>query len=173
MGVYAIESNMRSINEVLSLAREADKLEAYYLCGADSGSPATALSLATISAYASSYCSECVYTDEGTLLMAYGFIAGDFNKPHTVWAVCTRHVEEREYKRSFITESKRIISDMMEDLPDVSNVVWEDNTLAVRWLKYVGAEFSSDSVEYSGKRFMKFKFKGGQVPECLLTMEVE
>lgn len=170
MGVYKLETNIERLNNVVKLARETDKLEAYYLCGADSGSPSTALSLATLSAYASSYLSECVYADDGTPLMAYGFIANDLDKPYTVWAICTHHVDDKEYKRLFITESKRIIAEMMKSLPDVTNVVWDENKLAVRWLRFVGAEFDRDSVQYSNKKFLKFKFRGGLTHECLLTI---
>lgn len=172
MGVYILDTDIKRLNEIVRLAREKDKLEAFYLCGDNLASPATALSLATISAYASSYLSECVYADDGTPLMAYGFIANDCNKPNSVWAICTHHVEGKEYKKLFITESKRIITEMMLGLPDVSNLVWEGNVLAVRWLRYVGANFESDSVEYSGKKFLSFKFTGGQASECLLTLGV-
>lgn len=171
MRIYIQEATVARVNEVIKLARETDKLEAYYMCGAMGKEPATVLSLSTLLAYANSYRSECVYAEDGTPLMVYGFIFNNYNKPDTIWAVCTNHVEDSKYKRTFIVESRRIIQETMETMPDVANLVWSKNKLAIKWLRYVGANIYLNSVQCSNEQFLKFKFNGGQVRERLLTKE--
>lgn len=173
MGVFLVDTTVEKLKEVIRLARETDKQEAFVLCWPthDSRNPDTLLSMVTLLAYANSYHSKCIYHDDGTPLMAYGFLAGDYNETETVWAVCTHHVEDKKYKRLFIAESRRIVAEIMEQMPDVGNIIWRENKMAIRWLKYVGAEFEPDSVQSKQRPYLVFKVKGKQSKPCLLTGE--
>lgn len=164
MDIYREDATVAKIKEIVSLARPEDKLEALYLCGA-SGSADAALSLSILFAYTKSNTTGCFYAEDGTPLMAYGFIPQTARRS-LVWAVATEHVDDSKYRRAFLEQSKIIVSDTMRGMPTVGNVVWAGNKKAIRWLKWLGAVFSDKVVQYSQEDFLDFYFKGG-VQQCV------
>lgn len=64
---------------------------------------------------------------------------------YCIWFLGTDAVDHN--KRYFLTESKRIIRKWQREYGQLWNMVSQENTRAIRWLRWLGAEFSESNVE--------------------------
>jgi hypothetical protein len=85
-------------------------------------------------------------TLEGKLIACWGLQILDFKRKdgkhsysYIIWALGTD--EMNHYRKSFVKESKAIIDRWVELYGCLENTVACFNKRAIRWLKWVGAEF--------------------------------
>lgn len=88
--------------------------------------------------------------DEEGKLYAIGGIQG-----HTVWMLCTTEVETHKIK--FLKGSKELLNEVLKVTGYLENYVWMHNTLHIRWLKWLGAEFGEVKGDF---QYFKLERKG-------------
>lgn len=103
--------------------------------------------------------SKAAYLD-GALLCCWGryrqTILSDECNP---WMVATPLIETTKAKRLFLKKSKAITRDLVGDYSRAWNMVFAENRLTIRWLKWVGFEFVGDPVMVGGYQFLPFEFR--------------
>ena len=70
-----------------------------------------------------------------------------------VWLLGTRRLATA--KKYFTKNSQKWVDEMMKDFDYLTNVVMKTNTLSMRWLKWLGADFTNSI--YDG--YMSFKLE--------------
>lgn len=73
------------------------------------------------------------------------------------WALTTRAVERREFRREFIAGSRVGLEWLGQDFQRLWNLVAEENTTAIRWLRWLGFRFDGRAVDLRGHRFLHFE----------------
>lgn len=109
--------------------------------------------------------SGAVWHEDGTLLCVYGFRQTGWCT-WEVWMLTTTAVEELQYARIFLKEGRRIIRSYLKKYPYMHNVVYAKNTVAIKWLKYIGCTFG-EPVTINGEKFIPFLLRGER--QCILT----
>ena len=101
--------------------------------------------------------SRATYID-GDLVCIFGVSAsttlGDVGCP---WALTTRAVERREFRREFIAGSRVGLEWLGQDFRRLWNLVAEENAAAIRWLRWLGFRFDGRAVDLRGHRFLHFE----------------
>ena len=108
------------------------------------------LGFSTLEGVKMSICDTCpVYvarTNEGKLIACWGLQVLDFKRKdgthdytYLIWALGTDEINH--YAKSFVRESKAILDRWLELYGCLENTVACFNKRAIRWLKWMGAEF--------------------------------
>lgn len=72
------------------------------------------------------------------------------------WALMTRAVDRRGFRREFIAGSRVGLEWLGQDFRRLWNLVAEENTTAIRWLRWLGFRFDGRAVDLRGHRFLHF-----------------
>lgn len=98
---------------------------------------------------------------DGELVAIYGVIT---RTPLTLighpWLAATTRVEEPRFRRPFLEHGRQELDWMREGFNSLWNIVMEENTLAIRWLKWMGFEFG-DRLMLDGVPFLHFSMEAG------------
>jgi hypothetical protein len=86
--------------------------------------------------------------DNDGLYCSFGVVPND--NVGVVWLLGTRRLEGA--KKYFVKNSQKWVDEMMHGFDYLTNVVMKTNTLSMRWLKWLGAEFND--CQYDG--YMSF-----------------
>lgn len=81
--------------------------------------------------------------EDNKLLMCWGLqilINKEHGNTYLIWALGTNELKRK--KKSFIKESKQIIKRWIEIYGELTNTVAVFNRDSIRWLKWLGADFS-------------------------------
>lgn len=73
-------------------------------------------------------------------------IGGFGGSDHHVWLITTTAVEER--KMAFLRFSKAYLSSMLNKCGYLTNIAYVNNTLHMRWLSWLGAEWYETNGEF-------------------------
>lgn len=137
---YCIESVRKTkekrnlVNELVENIREIDKREI------------EGLGFSTMRGVEVSIYDTCpVYvarTKEGKLIACWGLeaLVGKEKNTYIIWALATD--ELRHYEKSFVKESRDLLNRWVDLYGCLENTVATFNKRAIRWLKWLGAEFS-------------------------------
>ena len=91
---------------------------------------------------------------DGTPLAMFG--CGSYNDEAYIWALGSDLLVPRA-GRDFIRHSPWWIQSMLKQVGgSASNYVHQENTDAIRWLRYCGAEFSEEIYLKNNQPFLKF-----------------
>lgn len=100
---------------------------------------------------------------DGKLIACWGLEILDFKRAdgthdytYVIWALGTDEMEH--YKKAFVRESSAIIKRWVELYGCLENTVATFNTRAIRWLKWMGAEFG-EPYKMGTTEYMNFKIK--------------
>ena len=95
--------------------------------------------------------------DEGVLCV-YGIrpLTFEYGKGEP-WMACTKLVEKHPIE--FYRKTKTGLFELAHQYSLLENYVWAENTLAKRWLKWLGFEFGSEPVKARGLSFLKFRME--------------
>lgn len=77
------------------------------------------------------------------------------------WMLTTRAVDRPHVRREFIAGGRVALEWVGEDFRRLWNLVAEENTVAVRWLKWMGFTFTGRDVVLQGHRFLHFEMEMG------------
>ena len=86
-------------------------------------------------------------------VMMFGLVADGFSTA-IVWALGTE--ELLDMRKEFISESLRWRDIFLQRYSILHNYIDVDNTIAIRWLQYLGAKFSNPEPRGNGT-FMRFE----------------
>jgi len=75
------------------------------------------------------------------------------------WAVASRLVEEKGYRRVFLQQSRRGLAEVVKGYTSICNIIHEENSLAIRWLKWLGFTVSDARFDVGGGWFRHFEMK--------------
>lgn len=75
------------------------------------------------------------------------------------WMLTTRAVDRSEVRRRFIAGSAAALEWVGQDFRRLWNLVADENTVAVRWLRWMGFRFSGRDVVLQGHRFLHFEME--------------
>lgn len=81
-------------------------------------------------------------SDEGKLIACWGLqvLIGKHKNTYLIWALGTDEITR--YKKAFIKESKALLNRWVELYGELVNTVACFNKDSIKWLKWLGAEFS-------------------------------
>ena len=106
--------------------------------------------------------SEEAYTvidEEGIPLAIFGIVAVEGREGRMIWCLGTNALDR--YKRPFVHESRGIMMHWLARHHVLYNCVGEFNKKSIRWLKWLGAEFSGPFlVGKKNEPFLYFEIKG-------------
>lgn len=77
------------------------------------------------------------------------------------WMLTTRAVERPYVRRAFVAGSKASLEWVSMDFQRLWNLVAAENTVAVRWLRWMGFRFSGRDVWLQGHQFLHFEMEIG------------
>ena len=94
----------------------------------------------------------------GELICCWGLqiLMGKEKNTYLIWALATD--ELKKHQKEFVKESKAILERWMELYGCLENTVATFNRRAIRWLKWLGAEFS-EPYKIGNTEYVNFKLK--------------
>ena len=98
-------------------------------------------------------------TADGKLIAVWGLqvLMGKTGKnTYLIWALATDEITH--YEKSFVRESRALLNRWVELYGCLENTVATFNTRAIRWLRWLGAEFSEPH-KIGNAEYMDFKLK--------------
>ncbi|MTH65075.1 hypothetical protein [Paracoccus shanxieyensis] len=96
----------------------------------------------------------------GELVCIFGIKAmGILSDVGCPWAMMTRQVDRPEVRRAFIANSGPVVDWLGQDVRRMWNLVAEENTTAIRWLKWLGFRFDGRAVTVQGHRLLHFEME--------------
>ena len=75
------------------------------------------------------------------------------------WAIASRRVEEPACRRLFLKHSRSALAEIVGGYTNIWNVIHEENSLAIRWLTWLGFTISDTRFEIGGGWFRRFEIK--------------
>lgn len=72
------------------------------------------------------------------------------------WLLATRKIEGVEVRREFIRRTEQEVRWLCEGYDHLWNIVSNDNTVAIRWLRWIGFQFDADVINVRGHPFRRF-----------------
>mgnify|MGYP000666343052 FL=1 len=97
---------------------------------------------------------------DGELLCCYGRIRGTaLTNEACPWLVATDLVMTPRGRRVFLEAGPPLIAELIKGFSRCWNMVYEQNTVAIRWLKWVGFEFNAPPVNVRGYKFLPFEIR--------------
>lgn len=148
MSVKYVKPHDNLIRYVADNMREADKIE----CRLASGlSPMEALLKGV---EASQYCSVVVINGRPCAVVGLTIISL-LSGVGVPWMLATHDAVKN--RRVFINNSRQGVEDMRSICPNLFNYVHVDNTISIRWLKWMGFKFDEpQAIGHNGAMFHKF-----------------
>lgn len=73
------------------------------------------------------------------------------------WLAATDMIERPDVRRAFIRHTRSELAWLAEGLSTFWNMVYAENKLAIRWLKWTGFIFDGTEFDVRGHRFLKFE----------------
>lgn len=97
-------------------------------------------------------------TAEGKLIGCWGlqYLMGREGTKYLIWALGTDELDN--YPKAFVKESKALIDRWLELYGELTNTVACFNTRSIKWLKWLGAEFS-DPYKIGNTDYIDFTLK--------------
>ena len=71
------------------------------------------------------------------------------------WLITTNKVAAHD--KVFLRRCKPVVDAMLASYPRLSNIVAEDNAVAIKWLRWLGFEFKTETVQINGVTFRQFR----------------
>jgi hypothetical protein len=71
------------------------------------------------------------------------------------WLITTNKVARHD--KVFLRRCRPVVAAMLASYPRLSNIVAEDNTVARKWLAWLGFEFKAETIEVNGVTFRQFR----------------
>lgn len=138
------ETTLADIQILADNLREADLLEITHL----GYTPYEGLSM---SFQLSEVCYTCYLGEE--LLCVFGVCPQDgFATP---WMMGTPAMSK--VKRETLTWAAAVMTQLSKKYPLLLNYVWAGNTTHIRWIKWLGFEFTGEQFQRNGETFLQFK----------------
>lgn len=75
------------------------------------------------------------------------------------WLAATDRITEGPIARAFLRESRRALADLADGYDYLWNLVHAENSIAIRWLKWLGFNFTGLGLNVQGHRFEHFKME--------------
>ncbi len=133
MEVEVRPATLEDIHEIIPIAREIDKEEAYAATGEDISEALELTFLISSTAWAGLV--------DGKLVTVFGVaVESLFEGKGQPWLVATDDLVK--YQVAFLRRNKLFLDHMKEGFPYLHNWVDERNVIAKRWLKWMGFEMS-------------------------------
>lgn len=142
------------IKEFLLDLREADRRELAAVCDGMFGKEIAESIKNSAEAYK-------VIGGAGVPLAVFGIVLVEGRAGRMIWCLGTNALEP--YKWPFIRESRSIVMDWKQKHRRLYNCVGAFNEKSIRWLKWLGAEFSEPfPVGEKNEKFVYFEIKGDE-----------
>lgn len=150
MGVQAIYVEADHIDELIRNVRDMDRREMWALARLK---PEDAI---PASVERSASASRAVVNDDGDLLCIFGIcptaILGNAGAP---WMIGTDLLQE--YRRDLVVRSRAFVRYSLRSFDKLSNVVWAENTVSIRYLKAIGFTVGEEKTSrITGARYHEF-----------------
>lgn len=137
------ETTLSDIQYLADNLREADRLEATHL----GFTPIDGLTLSFLN---SEVCYSGYLGDE--LVCVFGVCVHDgFAAP---WMMGTPAMSK--VKRETLTWASAVKAQLSDKYPLLLNYVWAGNTTHIRWIKWLGFEFTGEQIQRNGETFLQF-----------------
>lgn len=81
------------------------------------------------------------YCEDGKVLMMVG-VCPAMGDVGVIWMISTEETFSRK-RMQFIRETKGVLEELSEGYSTLYNIIHQNNHKAIRWLKYLGFEFSN------------------------------
>jgi len=102
--------------------------------------------------------SQCAYIDDELICCWGRFDRSIIMQECNPWMVATDKIEHKIAKRMFLKRSHETVRDLVGNFDRAWNQVYQGNKLTIRWLKWIGFEFSPDPEIISGHPFLRFEY---------------
>lgn len=107
-----------------------------------------------------SHTAKAAYVD-GELAAVWGIvpitILSDEGHP---WMAATDLINIRAVQKEFIRATRRELAHAANGFSKLWNLVYAENTMAIRFIKWIGFEFDEVIIPVSGHNFLKFRMEG-------------
>ena len=101
--------------------------------------------------------SDCTWVIEdthGTILGVYGYACTKYYAIPWMLGDARLHTD---YALSLCKGSRKIVAEWKAELPRMYNLVWQENTRSIKWLKFLGFTFGDHvPIKINGHLYLKF-----------------
>jgi len=95
---------------------------------------------------------------DGKLLCIFGVTARTALSPNGhPWLAATDLVNSPAARRAIVANTHDQLADMSKRFSRLWNIVYEENHIAIRWLRWIGFTFNETPIDIRGHRFLKFE----------------
>jgi hypothetical protein len=97
---------------------------------------------------------------DGNLVAVYGVLSSTMlSNNGNPWMAATNMIDRSDVRRLFIERTRFELAWLSEGFSLIWNIVSVENSIAIRWLKWVGFIFDGTEYNISGHRFLKFQME--------------
>lgn len=95
---------------------------------------------------------------DGQIVAAYGLLAPTaLSFEGNPWLVSTHALNDRNVRREFIRYTEQEFTWLCQGFDHLWNIISPKNTVAIRWLRWLGFQFDEQAFEIQGHPFLKFQ----------------
>jgi hypothetical protein len=97
---------------------------------------------------------------DGKLIAVYGVLSPTMMSiGGNPWMAATDMIDRSDVRRLFIQRTRSELAWLSEGFSLLWNIVSVENSIAIRWLKWVGFTFDGTEYDIRGHRFLKFQME--------------